>query len=108
MISGIGVHYVSGVIGIIMMAGALTVWLSHIWPAWRRKAEHIFVKDGDLFAERAYYTGTVRFFRWWSFLPGALLVLPRFVLVDIVVVLAAVALWRFLVSRARQGFRETT
>lgn len=104
----LGVHIISGVIGFVLIKGSITVWLAHIWPAWRRKVEHIFLRDRNLFEQNAPYSGTVQFFKWWALVPGALLILPRFVLLDVLIVLAVVALWRFFVARARQGYREIT
>lgn len=103
----LGVNIVSAVIGLVLVKGTLTVWLAHVWPAWRRRVEHVFLRDQNLFAQNAPYSGTVAFFKWWALLPGLLLVLPRFVIIDIVLVLIIILIWRYLVSRARQAFALT-
>lgn len=106
MVHVLGVHIVSLVIGLLLVKGTVTVWLAHIWPAWRRKVEYIFLNGQNLFARDAPYSGTVTFFKWWTLFPGALLILPRFVIIDILIVLVIVALWRYFVHRARKGFAQ--
>lgn len=103
----IGVNIVSAVIGFVLIKGAITVWLARFWPWYRRKVEYIFLKGDNLFAQNAPYSGTVMFFKWWALIPGGFLVLPRFVVIDVLIVLAAVMLWRHLINRARAGFAQT-
>lgn len=103
----IGVHIVSAIIGFVLLKGSIAVWLARIWPWYRKKVEYIFLDGRNLYQQNAPYSGTVTFFKWWALVPGALLVLPRFVIIDIVLVLAAVMLWRYFVNRARVGLAQT-
>jgi hypothetical protein len=98
-----GTHIISALIGLVLILGTVTVWLSQIWPAWRKKAEYIFLHGRNMFANGEPYSGTVTFFKWWTLVPGALLLLPLFVLVDLVLVLIAVWLWRYFVKQARKA-----
>lgn len=106
MISGMGVHIVSGVLGLLLVTTSLTLFLSGYASSLRRGVEDIFIPGKDLFAARESYSGTVTFLRWSGLLFGLLLVLPTFVIVDIILAAIAFFLWRYFVRRAHSALTQ--
>ncbi len=101
MIPGMGVHIGSGIIGGLLLLASVLLFLAGYIQWLRRWIEVIFISSGDnLFASGKSYSGTVTFLRWSAFFFGALLLLPTFVLIDIVAAAVGFLLWRYFVRRA--------
>ena len=94
------IHVLTTLIGFVLMKGFVLVWLAGWFPWVKTHVEQVFTPGEDLFAQGASYTSTVFFFRWYGFVFGLFLFLPRFVVLDIIVAAIAVLLWRYLARRA--------
>ncbi len=100
MIPGMGVHIGSAVIGVFLVTVSLLFFMAGYWPWLRKRLEDIFIPGKHLFEAKQSYSGTVTFFRWSAFLFGILLVLPTFVILDILIAAIAFFFWRHFVWRA--------
>jgi hypothetical protein len=103
----LGVNMISAILGFVLVVSSLSIWLSCVWPWYRQKVEHVFLRDQNLFASDKSYTGTVTFLRWWSLLPGFLLILPRFVIIDVVLVALIVVIWYSLFRKTKESLKQS-